>query len=154
MAHSGRNGRVRTVLFLCTGNYYRSRFAEILFDALAKRAGLRWRAASCGVAIELGFGNVGPLSEATVERLAALGISTEGYLRLPRQVGEDDFQRADLIIALKEAEHRPLLRSRYPGWEERVEYWHIHDTDLAPPEQALREIEHEVRGLIAQLKQP
>jgi protein-tyrosine-phosphatase len=125
---------VRTVLFLCTGNYYRSRLAEILFDALAKSAGLRWRAASGGVAIELGFGNVGPLSDAAAESLAALGISTDGYLRLPRQVDEDDFLRADLIIALKEAEHRPLLRSRYPAWEERAEYWHIHDTDLASPE--------------------
>jgi protein-tyrosine-phosphatase len=24
----------RTVLFLCTGNYYRSRFAEILFNSV------------------------------------------------------------------------------------------------------------------------
>jgi protein-tyrosine-phosphatase len=28
----------KTVLFLCTGNYYRSRFAEILFDVVALRS--------------------------------------------------------------------------------------------------------------------
>ena len=28
------------VLFLCTGNYYRSRFAEILFNSVAAQMGL------------------------------------------------------------------------------------------------------------------
>ena len=32
----------KTVVFVCTGNYYRSRFCEYLFDALAKKAGLCW----------------------------------------------------------------------------------------------------------------
>jgi hypothetical protein len=31
----------RTVLFLCMGNYYRSRFAEILFNSVAVKMGLR-----------------------------------------------------------------------------------------------------------------
>ncbi|HVS36227.1 MAG TPA: hypothetical protein VMS17_11650 [Gemmataceae bacterium] len=29
----------QAILFLCTGNYYRSRFAEILFSALAGKKG-------------------------------------------------------------------------------------------------------------------
>ena len=36
----------KTVLFLCTGNYYRSRFAEILFNSVAGRMGLPWKASS------------------------------------------------------------------------------------------------------------
>ena len=31
----------KTILFLCTGNYYRSRFAEILFNSVAGRMGLQ-----------------------------------------------------------------------------------------------------------------
>jgi protein-tyrosine phosphatase len=42
----------KTVLFLCTGNYYRSRFAEVLFNSVADRMGLPWRASSRGLALE------------------------------------------------------------------------------------------------------
>ena len=44
--------RYRTVLFLCTGNYYRSRFAEILFDSVAVKMGLPWKASSRGLACD------------------------------------------------------------------------------------------------------
>ena len=36
----------KTVLFICTANYYRSRFSEYLFNAWAEENGLRWRAGS------------------------------------------------------------------------------------------------------------
>ncbi len=44
----------KTVLFLCTGNYYRSRFAEILFNSVAGNMGLPWQASSKGLALERG----------------------------------------------------------------------------------------------------
>jgi protein-tyrosine phosphatase len=74
--------------------------------------GLPWRAQSRGLALELGVNNVGPISAAAAARLAQLGIPLDGYLRLPRQVEEADLGGADLIIALKGDEHRPLLHSR------------------------------------------
>ena len=39
----------KTVLFLCTGNY-RSRFAEALFNSVAGKMGLPWKASSKGLA--------------------------------------------------------------------------------------------------------
>jgi hypothetical protein len=39
----------KIMLFLCTGNYYRSRFAELLFNHLAKQRGLDWQATSRGL---------------------------------------------------------------------------------------------------------
>lgn len=57
MATSSKN-----VLFLCTGNYYRSRYAEILFNSVAGRMGLPWRASSRGLALERGVNNVGPMA--------------------------------------------------------------------------------------------
>jgi len=41
---------MKKILFLCTGNYYRSRYAEEIFNHLAKREDLPWRAFSRGAA--------------------------------------------------------------------------------------------------------
>jgi protein-tyrosine phosphatase len=142
----------KTVLFLCTGNYYRSRFAEILFNHVAGQRGLSWRAVSAGVAIEYGIGNPGPMSRDTIGRLRTLGIPIDAYLRMPMQVGEADLADADLVIALKEAEHRPLLQERYPGWEDRVHYWHVHDLDGWGPDETLDCIELEVAALVQRLR--
>jgi protein-tyrosine-phosphatase len=141
----------RTILFLCTGNFYRSRFAEVLFNAVAAQASLAWRAESRGLAVEWGWANVGPMSRSAVERLDRLGIRCHSCLRFPLAVVEDDLRRADLVVAIKEAEHRPLLQQKHPSWADRVEYWHVHDLDCAPADQALAVLEHEVRAVAARL---
>jgi protein-tyrosine phosphatase len=142
----------KTVLFLCSGNYYRSRFAEILFNHLAEKGGLNWRAISRGLSHEFGPWNVGPISVHTLEGLQACGIPLRGSPRMPVRCEAGDLDGADLIIALKEAEHRPLLDWRFPGWSQRVEFWTIHDIDAATPEQALPELERRIGALIDRLK--
>jgi len=142
---------MHNLLFLCTGNYYRSRFAEILFNALAAQLHLNWKADSRGIAVESGNGNIGPISTDAVKGLQARGIDVKNNTRSPIQLQEHDLAQADLIIALKEAEHRPYLEKRFPGWAERVEYWHIHDLDGASADEALPELEREVRALIQRL---
>ena len=61
----------KLVLFLCTGNYYRSRFAESLFNSVAGKMGLPWRASSRGLALERGVNNVGPMAAAAIKALEA-----------------------------------------------------------------------------------
>jgi len=142
-----------TVLFLCTGNYYRSRFAEELFNHMAAETGLEWQATSRGIAIELGLHNIGPMSPHALRDLADRGIAVRGVRRFPVQLQKEDLAGADRIIALKEAEHRPLLMARFPGWAGRVEYWHVDDLEDRPPWEALAEIERHVAELIRQLDQ-
>jgi protein-tyrosine phosphatase len=142
----------KSVLFLCTGNYYRSRFAEHFFNAVVAREALAWGADSRGLALEQSAGNVGPMSRTALRALEHLGIAVAPPLRFPLTVTEDDLRQADLIVALKEAEHRPLLMERFPAWTEKVEFWHVHDLDGATPAEALPHIQQNVLGLIARLK--
>jgi low molecular weight protein-tyrosine phosphatase len=142
-----RQRHEKTVLFLCTGNYYRSRFAEVLFNSVAGKMGLPWRASSRGLALERGVHNVGPMAVAAVKALEVRGVRAVAELgRFPIQVTVDDFAAAHWIVALKEAEHLPLLQERYPAWAEKVEFWQVDD---AP--EALALIEREVMDLAARL---
>src|SRR6476620_3648215 len=114
-----RQRQERTVLFLCTGNYYRSRFAEALFNSVAGRMGLPWRASSRGLALERGVNNVGPMAASAVKALEALGVRAAGECsRFPVQLTPADFDAADRVVALKQAEHLPLLQERFPPWAE------------------------------------
>src|SRR6476620_3078836 len=81
---------MKTVLFLCTGNYYRSRYAEILFNWKAQHFGLKWKADSRG--LDPDPLNAGPMSRHTTAALKKLGIAFDKHLRLPLVAKESDFQ--------------------------------------------------------------
>ena len=137
----------KTVLFLCTGNYYRSRFAEVLFNSVAGKMGLPWRAVSCGLALERGINNIGPMAPSALKALEKMGLRGLPELsRLPSQALEEDFARADFIVALKWEEHQPLMQERFPLWIEKVEFWNVDDALGVLPL-----IEHEVMSLAARL---
>ena len=137
------------VLFICTGNYYRSRFAEALFNHRASAQRLPWRAFSRGLAIHLVDGDLSPHTElALYER--AIDRSMTGQTRT--SLTEKDLKRADRIIALKEVEHRPLMQRLFPEWADKVEYWGVHDLDGAMPDEALPQIETRVGHLIDELR--
>jgi len=140
---------MQTVLFLCTGNYYRSRFSEIYFNWHAAGRGLVWRADSRGLALDPA--NVGPISRNTLRRLEQLQIPQPPGARFPKELSTDDLAAAALVIALKEAEHRPLMEARFPAWAARTEYWHIHDVDCAAPEVALPLLQQRLDLLLERL---
>jgi protein-tyrosine phosphatase len=151
----GLNMNLRTVCFLCTGNYYRSRFAEGLFNHLARQRSLGWRARSRGLSVELtGANNVGPIAPQTLEAFRQRSIPIPEPIPYPKAAAMEDFTCADLIIALKEGEHRALVRKQFPECEHRVNYWHVHDVDQTPACMALDEIETLVRALLTSLENP
>ncbi len=142
----------KQILFLCSGNYYRSRFAEILFNHLAQENHLEWRAASRGIVAQWSR-NPGPISQEALRGLAARGISVEAP-RYPMQLTENDLARAERIVALDEAEHRPMLDAYFPDWTERVEYWNVPDLGEMRADEALAAIELNMEILVWNLSQP
>jgi protein-tyrosine phosphatase len=131
---------MRHVLFICSGNFYRSRFAEAVFNYAARQRGASWRAFSRGLATHLVDG-AGDLSIHTRFALIARGIPLDCTARRPEPLTVTDLERAARTIALKEAEHRPLMRALFPAWENRVEYWNIHDLDVGAPHAVVPELE-------------
>lgn len=138
----------KTVLFLCTGNYYRSRFAEILFNHVAGKFGLPWKASSRGLALERGLAQASrPISVITTTALEGMGVrAKEEVARFPLSVTHDELNQADFIVALKDTEHRPLLQDRFPLSVEKVEFWEVDDDPAV-----LDLIEREVTDLISRL---
>lgn len=139
-----------TVLFLCTGNYYRSRYAEILFNKLARERNLDWVADSRGLRIEPL--NPGPISRFTLAALTELGIHLEEPIRYPIPVLARDFASSHHVVAVKEVEHRPMIQQSFPEWLDRVEFWTVDDIDYAEPEIAIPELRENVFALIERLK--
>ncbi len=141
---------LKTVVFICTGNYYRSRFTEYLFNALAKQRGLFWRATSRGLKAWKVAAHEGPLSEFAAYRLTALDVPFD-RARFPIQLSAVDLEDADLVIALKRAEHHPMMAEQFPTWADRITYWHINDMDCATADEALPICESRVKCLVDRL---
>jgi protein-tyrosine phosphatase len=147
---SRRKSTLKRVLFLCTGNYYRSRFAEELFNNLATQRGLAWHADSAG--LDPTPDNRGPMSRYTLAACARLGLKRPAIERFPRRVTKDDFVRSDLVIAVKEAEHRPMMLKSFPEHLRQVEFWHVHDIDCAEPADTIADLARRVTALVEQLR--
>jgi protein-tyrosine phosphatase len=142
-----------TILFICTGNYYRSRFAEELFNALATRLGLDWQAISRGLDTRRGE-NIGPISSHVLQKLETLNIRVEANPRGPLQLEETDLVEADMVIALDAEEHRTLIARRFAEWADEILYWHVPDLHLMEAEEALSKIETNITHLAQELRNP
>ncbi|EJN07440.1 protein-tyrosine-phosphatase [Bradyrhizobium sp. YR681] len=144
--------KTNRVLFLCTGNYYRSRYAEEIFNHRVGHEGLGWHAFSRAVAETLSPQNVGPISPYALEALQAKGIAPGGATRNPVLCTLDDFAQAELVVALKDAEHRPMVAQRFAGVAHRVQYWDVDDIEYLDPKTALGKIDEQVGLLIGSLQ--
>jgi protein-tyrosine phosphatase len=144
-----RTKKFKTAIFVCTANFFRSRFSEYLFTFLAQKRGLPWRATSRGLNTRIVDGE-GPISEFAAYRLAAMGVPFDGE-RFPIQLSGADLENANLIVAVKKAEHHPMMLDQFPVWADRIQYWHVDDIDCATADDALSLCESCVKSLVDQL---
>ena len=128
--------RKKRVLFICSGNYYRSRLAEILFNAEAAAAGLAWEAESRGL---LQTGELKGISEHAVSYLKGLGLeSAAGDPRDPIALDVEDLTEADLVVALCRSEHQPMIEQKFLALAKamhkagRIRYWNVYDVPGRP----------------------
>lgn len=140
------------ILFLCTGNYYRSRFAELFFNDLASKMDINWKAVSRGIAADQDSGNVGPISMHALNRLKMHDIPLDDPTRFPIQLEEKDLLEADLVIALDRNKHLPLMKKHFEPWSDRVTYWDVPDLNIIGSEDALSRVEQNVRALIDSIR--
>ena len=138
----------RKVLFICTGNFYRSRFAEAVFNFHADQRKLPWQAYSRGLAIHWADGFLSPFTAAALsERQIPISYTNLGRIQLT----EKDLEFADLRIALDRAEHLQMMEQQFPGWAQRIQYWEVPDMPAGLPEVALPSIEGQVLHLLDHL---
>ena len=138
-------------LFVCTGNYYRSRFAEHWFAHLVREHGLDWRCDSAGLRVDVEQKtNVGPMSKVAHASLVERGVEVPDVsaLRMPRDLTVQDLERAAHVILLDEPEHRPMMRLRFPAWEDRVTYWRVRDVPPSEQFHPMDAIDPLVRSLV------
>jgi len=142
--------KLKTIVFICTANYYRSRFSEYLFNALAQERGLPWRATSRGLRTWMVTPNDGAISDFTAYRLTAMNVPFDGQ-RFPIPLSKADLENADQVVAVKEAEHRAMMQEQFPDWADRIEYWHVDDMDCATPDEALPILQSCIEALVDRL---
>ncbi|MCB0640762.1 MAG: hypothetical protein KDC44_03945 [Phaeodactylibacter sp.] len=143
---------MQEILFICTGNYYRSRFCELFFNHLVADSDLAFRAFSRGLRVlETKTINSGPISRHTINYLSHLRIEPQEDFRYPIQMEEEDLLKASMIIALDKEEHYPMVQDQYPDWLERIDFWSFPDDYIVQADQVLPRMEERVRDLIISL---
>jgi protein-tyrosine phosphatase len=144
---------MKKILFLCTGNYYRSRFCEYFFNDLALKQGKNWTAISRGLNVDPKSGNVGAVSIDVIEALEFYGIKVETCsLRNPMQVQPEDLENVDKVVAVDEVAHRPLVKTKLPQWQEKIEYWQVKDLDENPTQSPLLQLQEKINVLLREIR--
>ena len=138
---------MNTILFVCTGNYYRSRFAEIYFNHKAGLLNLNWQATSRGLNTT-NPNNKGPISHYSRAYLNDLGIPISNNLPFPTPLQEDILLSANLTIIMDRSEHFPMMEIQFPSFLNKVTYWSYPDIYLVGPEIILPAIQNKVDQLI------
>lgn len=141
-----------TILFVCTGNYYRSRFAQYWFNHLAGRYGGGWSAVSAGLWPDYDQQrNVGPISPDARAALEARSVPLDDPLPMPRALTDQLLDSAYRVIALDRDEHRPMLAEQFPAHAGKATYWDIRDVPPGPLYDPMADIDAKVRDLLAAL---
>ena len=140
-----KSAHVHKVLFVCTGNFYRSRFAEALFNEKHPK---QWTAFSRG--LDTSKPRNTPVSPLVATELERRHIATP--TTTPQQLTQADLDAADLIVLLDGEEHAPMLKAQFPKLAlDKVKSWSVADVPKLAAPKAFTAIEHDTDALIGEL---
>ncbi|HEX4591568.1 MAG TPA: hypothetical protein VH120_16650 [Gemmataceae bacterium] len=138
---------LKTVLFLGAADDSRGRVAEAVFNSVAGKMGLPWRAMSRGlVPVRVGD-ETDAMAPSAIKALGTAGIrKADARARQPTPVTADDLDAADRVVALMQPDYGPLLRKTFPTWNGEIEFWPVGDSPEVPAP-----IERETMGFVARI---
>ncbi|MGZ4962762.1 MAG: arsenate-mycothiol transferase ArsC [Limisphaerales bacterium] len=139
----------KQILFVCTGNFYRSRFAEVLFNQKASASRVHWKATSRGLALVRSQHGISPIA---LRELTRRGVPMGLCKGPPKTLTQEDLEQSDYIILMNEAEHRVMFEKQFPNYGERnVHYWHIRDSGSMNATQACQQMTKQIDELLQKL---
>jgi protein-tyrosine phosphatase len=142
--------RTKTVLFICTGNYYRSRYAQAVFNEQATPG---WSAVSRG--LDTSTPHSAPVSPLVVADLTRRHIDLARVAGTPQPLTRKDLDAADVVVLLDGAEHEPMLRKQFPDFPfSKVRSWSVQDVPRTQPADAFAAIWSEVESLVGDITAP
>ena len=139
------------VTFVCTGNYYRSRFAESYFNYLCDILKLNYIADSYGLAIHYAdelaeeHGEISPFSK---ERMESIGIPNFYFERDRKSLTKDAIENADLIVAMDKDEHTEMILEQFPTYINQFNFFKVKDVFDWEPKKTLDETQKKVEAMI------
>ncbi|WP_084659705.1 low molecular weight phosphatase family protein [Vibrio sonorensis] len=143
---------MQQVLFLCTGNYYRSRMAEAYFNHLAEEHGLPFRADSRAILQDLSnTGNEGKIAQPVIEILSAINVPCDTANRSPICVTVDELDAFDVVVAMDDDEHRPMIEKSFARFAAKVNYLTVGDDHIEPVYVAVVKLIKQVENLVKTL---
>lgn len=103
-----------SVLFICTGNMFRSPIAEAAFRDQLQRDGLSgWTVSSAGTWTASGQ----PVPRETVDLARSLGLDLSGHLT--RLVDEEILAESDMVLVMA-ASHKEAIEVEFPSARKKV----------------------------------
>lgn len=128
------------ILFVCTGNYYRSKFCENLWQHLLERFDKEGEVSSSGLKPELALlwkDAFGPVSPFTVKALKVMGVKLSDNSSL-HLLNQNEIYDCDKIVFINKEEHMPLLKeSGLTVPVEKIICWENEDVDEEFPMESI-----------------